>query len=94
MTCNELQRVLPFIIESGGTAEERAHLSECAVCGDLVADLSYIATHAKLLLPMEEDPDPRVWESIQNQLKTEGLIPGDSGSDKESSKKNHSDLPR
>ena len=75
MTCGELQQVLPFIIESGGTEEEQAHLRECQSCASLVSDLTYIAAQAKSLLPMQEDPDPRVWEKIESQIKSEGLLP-------------------
>ncbi len=73
MTCSEFQKVLPYIIESGGTAEEEAHLRSCAVCSDLVQDLRYIAEQAKLLVPME-DPNPRVWDGIQGALQREGLV--------------------
>jgi hypothetical protein len=75
MTCAEFQRVLPFIIESGGNAEEQEHLQSCHVCSDLVADLKYIADVAKLLVPME-DPHPRVWDGIQKSLEREGLVKG------------------
>ena len=67
MNCADFQRVLPYIIENGGDAEQEEHLKSCPVCRDLVADLKYIAEAAKLLVPME-DPDPRVWEGIQKQL--------------------------
>ena len=73
MTCAEFQRVLPYIIETGGNAEEEQHLRECPVCSDLVADLKYIAEQAKLLVPME-DPDGRVWEGIRGALEREGVI--------------------
>ncbi len=73
MTCAEFQKVLPYIIETGGNAEEEAHLKSCPVCSDLVADLKYIAEQAKLLVPMEE-PAPRVWEGIQKALQHEGLV--------------------
>ena len=73
MTCSELQHVLPFIIESGGTEEEQTHLRDCPSCASLVSDLAYIAAQAKRLLPMQEDPDPRVWEKIENQIKSEEL---------------------
>lgn len=73
MTCAEFQSVLPFIIESGGNAEEEEHLKTCEVCSDLVADLKYIAEQAKLLVPMQ-DPNPRVWSSIQKSLQCEGLV--------------------
>ncbi len=72
MNCAEFQKVLPYIIESGGNAEEEAHLRECDVCSDLVQDLRYIAEQAKLLLPMH-DPSPKVWDGIQENLQREGL---------------------
>ena len=73
MTCAEFQRVLPYIIESGGNAEEEQHLRECRICSDLVQDLRYIAEQAKLLVPME-DPSPRVWDGIRGSLEREGLV--------------------
>lgn len=79
MTCAEFQKVLPFIIDSGGgTAEEEAHLQTCPVCKDLVADLKYIAEQAKLLVPMV-DPSPKVWSGIQLSLEREGLVRPASG---------------
>jgi hypothetical protein len=73
MTCAEFQRVLPYIIETGGNADEEQHLRDCQICSDLVADLKYIADQAKLLVPMEE-PSPRVWEGIRGSLEREGLV--------------------
>lgn len=73
MTCAEFQRVLPYIIETGGKAEEEQHLRECRICSDLVQDLRYIAEQAKLLVPMEE-PSPRVWDGIRGSLEREGLV--------------------
>ncbi len=73
MNCAEFQKVLPYIIESGGNPEEEAHLKSCAVCSDLVQDLRYIADTAKLLLPMQ-DPSPRVWAGIRGALQREGLV--------------------
>lgn len=67
MTCAEFQKVLPYIIDGGGSEEEQQHLSTCHVCSDLVADLRYIAECAKLLVPMEE-PSPRVWNGIQKSI--------------------------
>lgn len=72
MTCAEFQKVLPFIIDGGGTEEEQKHLATCKICSDLVADLRYIAEAAKLLVPME-DPSPRVWNGIEKSLEEEGL---------------------
>jgi hypothetical protein len=73
MTCAEFQRVLPYIIDGGGSEEEQQHLAACEVCADLVADLRHIAECAKLLVPME-DPSPRVWQGIQRSLIHEGLV--------------------
>jgi hypothetical protein len=73
MTCAEFQRVLPYIIDTGGNAEQEQHLRECPVCSDLVQDLKYIADQAKLLVPME-DPSPRVWDGLQKSLEREGLV--------------------
>jgi hypothetical protein len=73
MTCAEFQRVLPYIIDGGGSEEAQQHLATCEVCADLVADLRYIAERAKLLVPME-DPNPRVWAEIQRCLEREGLV--------------------
>ena len=73
MTCAEFQRVLSNIIESGGNAEEEAHLHSCSECSNLVQDLRYIAEAAKLLLPMQ-DPSPRVWSGIRGALEREGLV--------------------
>jgi hypothetical protein len=72
MTCAEFQKVLPDIIDGGGTPEQQEHLQSCHVCSDLVADLRYIAEVAKLLVPME-DPNPRVWDGIQKGLEREGM---------------------
>ena len=78
MTCAEFQKVLPYIIESGGNQEEEGHLNTCKVCSDLVQDLRYIAEQAKLLVPME-DPNPRVWNGIQKSLEDEGIVKANKG---------------
>ena len=74
MTCQQFQEVLPYIIESGGNEEQEEHLRSCAACAELVRDLRYIAEQAKLLLPMH-DPNPRVWNNIEQSLQQEGLLP-------------------
>jgi len=73
MNCTEFQKVLPNVIESGGTAEQEAHLNSCPECSELVQDLRYIAESAKLMLPMQ-DPSPRVWNGIRSALEREGLV--------------------
>jgi len=74
MNCQQFQETLPFIIESGGGGEDDSHLQECESCASLVQDLRYIAEQAKLLLPMH-DPNPRVWNNIEQSLQREGLLP-------------------
>jgi hypothetical protein len=73
MTCAEFQKTLPYIIDTGGNSDQKEHLRTCKACAELVADLQYIADQAKLLVPMIE-PSPRVWEEIQDSLKSEGLV--------------------
>ncbi len=73
MNCAEFQKALPYIIDTGGNAEEQEHLRGCPICSDLVQDLRYIAEQAKLLVPME-DPSPKVWEGIRGSLEREGMI--------------------
>jgi hypothetical protein len=73
MNCQQFQEILPYIIESGGNDEEEDHLRTCPACAELVQDLKYIATQAKLLLPLH-DPSPRVWTGIEQSLYRQGLI--------------------
>jgi hypothetical protein len=75
MNCQQFQETLPYIIESGGGGEDESHLQECESCASLVRDLRYIAEQAKLLLPMH-DPNPRVWNNIEQSLQREGLLEG------------------
>ncbi len=72
MTCAEFQKVLAYIIDGGGSAEEQQHLATCHVCSDLVADLRYIAEAAKLLVPME-DPEPTGVERHSRLIGAGGL---------------------
>lgn len=72
MTCAEFQKVLPDIIDTGGSEQEQEHLRTCHICSDLVRDLKYIVEQAKLLVPME-DPAPEVWNHIQTSVEREGL---------------------
>jgi hypothetical protein len=73
MNCAELQRILPDIMEGDRTAEQAAHLQSCSTCSGLVSDLDMISQQARLLRASEE-PSPRVWISIENALRAEGLI--------------------
>ncbi|PYX33002.1 MAG: hypothetical protein DMG77_01835 [Acidobacteria bacterium] len=72
MTCVELQQSLAEI-EDGSGAEQRAHLETCPTCLALLAELNLIASSARDLSEANE-PSPRVWNSIEIVLRTEGLI--------------------
>ncbi|MGZ6290314.1 MAG: hypothetical protein ACXWQO_19150 [Bdellovibrionota bacterium] len=72
MTCVELQESL-VENESGSSAEQRAHLRNCPECAKLVAELLVIACSAGDLRA-EHEPHPRVWKSIEDSLRREGLI--------------------
>ena len=72
MTCDEFERVLPELVGEH-TVEQAAHLRSCFACAELLADLNVISGQAMLLQDLEE-PGPRVWEFLQNALRSEGLI--------------------
>jgi|SRR5271165_1210602 len=72
MTCVELQEGLAEI-DSGGSAEQLAHLKSCPECSALVQELVLIASTAAELRSADE-PSPRVWNSIEIALREEGLI--------------------
>ncbi len=72
MTCAEVQRILPEWLEGAQDAEFGAHLRSCPACSELVADLQLIASEARQL--GTEEPAPRVWVNIANQLRAEGII--------------------
>jgi hypothetical protein len=73
MTCAEFQRGLPDFLEEGGNAELQAHLKGCANCSGLAEGLQALANEARMLRASAE-PSPRVWNSLEIQLRKEGLI--------------------
>jgi hypothetical protein len=73
MNCAKFQQVLPDVLEGGGNAEQESHLKSCPVCSGLVADLNLIAREARQLQE-DAEPSPRVWNSIEIQLRQEGII--------------------
>jgi hypothetical protein len=73
MTCAEFQAFLPDLFEGSGTADQRAHLTVCPACADLMSDIQIISREARLLRACDE-PDPRVWNSLEIALRQEGLI--------------------
>ena len=70
MNCLEFERVLPDYLEGGHTAEQLAHLNSCPACADLLADLNFISSQARLLQDAE-DPSPAVWNALEIRLRRE-----------------------
>jgi hypothetical protein len=68
MTCAEFQDNLPDLFEAHADLNAQEHLKTCENCAALVRDLEYIASQAKLLLPMH-DPSPAVWDHIQQAIR-------------------------
>jgi hypothetical protein len=73
MDCVEFERVLSDCLDSGSTPEQLEHLHSCSACANLLADLNLISAQAKTLRGSDE-PGPTVWNSIESQLRSEGLI--------------------
>jgi hypothetical protein len=77
MTCSDLERMLPELLEGapGGAFPDalETHVKACPSCSDLISDLKLIASEARQLAASEE-PAPRVWVKIVNELRAEGLI--------------------
>ena len=77
MTCSEVQRVLPELLDDvpeGAFPTAFAdyafaddafadHVKSCPVCSDLVSDLKLIASEARQLAASDE-PAPRVWVQV------------------------------
>lgn len=68
MTCAEFQETLPELFEAQHDLSAHEHLKSCENCAALVRDLEYIASQARLLLPIH-DPSPGVWENIQQAIR-------------------------
>ena len=49
MKCEDVQQVLPEIIDGSQDTEFQAHLKSCPVCSELVSDLELIASEARQL---------------------------------------------
>src|SRR6266478_3395445 len=73
MKCEDVQQVLPEVIDGSQDTEFQAHLKSCPVCSELVSDLALIAREARQLGESDE-PAPRVWVKIAAELRAEGLI--------------------
>jgi hypothetical protein len=68
MTCAEFQETLPELFESQSDPAGHEHVKSCENCAALVRDLEYIASQARLLLPIH-DPSPAVWDHIQQAIR-------------------------
>lgn len=75
MTCSDVQRVLPDVIDGTEDADFQLHLKSCPACAELVAELKLIVSEAHELAESAEPP-ARVWVGIGNQLRAEGIIRG------------------
>ena len=73
MTCAEFQHRLPDFLDQSGSVELNSHLKTCGDCAELAASLRAIVNEARTLQASEE-PSPRVWNSIEIELRKEGLI--------------------
>lgn len=73
MTCADVQRVLPEVMENAPDGEFEAHLKACPACSELVSDLKLISSEGRQLAESDE-PAPRVWVRIAAELRSEGLI--------------------
>jgi hypothetical protein len=73
MNCLRFEKELPESLEGARTPEQQAHLNSCPACSNLLADLDFIAAKASSLRDLQE-PSPRVWNSLEAQLRREGLI--------------------
>jgi len=73
MTCEEFRRVLPELEGDQHTVEQEEHLKGCSSCSGLISDLNAISAEARLLAG-DQEPSPRVWNSIAIALRQEGLI--------------------
>ncbi|MGC2618835.1 MAG: hypothetical protein WA414_07305 [Acidobacteriaceae bacterium] len=79
MTCSEFQETIPDLFEAHADLSAQEHIKSCENCAALVRDLEYIASQAKLLLPMH-DPSPAVWNNIQQAIRhTPGEPPAQPG---------------
>jgi hypothetical protein len=73
MNCLQFENALSDYLEGDGTSEQQVHLNSCAACSELLADLSLISSQASSLRELDE-PSVRIWNSLEAQLRREGLI--------------------
>ena len=71
--CNEFLDRLDDWMEGQRPAEAHAHLRTCSNCRALAGDLDAIQQTAHSIA-LDEEPSPRVWLAVREQLEQEGLI--------------------
>lgn len=73
MTCEQFRQILPEISELVPSSEQDEHLQSCDECSSLFSDLNFLTREAAFL-QVDEEPSPRVWNSIEIVLREERLI--------------------
>ncbi len=73
MKCEDIQRILPEMMDGARDVEFQSHVEKCTECSELVSDLKLISSEARQLAESEEPP-ARVWLAIAAELRSEGLI--------------------
>jgi hypothetical protein len=69
--CAQFQAQMAVLIGDGEDLQGQPHLATCERCTALVRDLEAIAEAARMLLPIEEEPDDDVWVKLQKKLAME-----------------------
>jgi len=73
MKCDDVQRILPEVMEGNQNSEFQTHVETCTSCSELVSDLELISSEARQLAEADEPP-ARLWVAIAAELRAEGLI--------------------
>jgi hypothetical protein len=74
MNCSAFLDQLDRWMEGERSPATEAHVSTCAQCRNLIADLDTIHDTAPSLAATDPEPPARVWIALRAQLEEEGLI--------------------
>ncbi len=66
--CAAFQQSMAARIAAGDDFQTDAHLRECPRCKALLEELETIAQAARMLLPVEEEPDDNLWQKIEQAI--------------------------
>ena len=69
--CAAFQQSMAARIAAGDNFEADAHLKNCPRCKALLEELETIAQAARLLLPVEEEPDDKLWQKIEQAISSD-----------------------